>query len=811
MWFQELASAFRRLTRTPSFSLAALLTLAISIGASTAIFSVAYNILLKPLPYPKPDQLVEIDESLRSGDVRTPQFPVNANHFVYWQQHNQSFSTLAAMLPASMLLNGPASEQIKVLQQTASLFPTLGVSPQLGRGFRREDEIPGHSKVAILADSLWHRRYGADRSVLGRIIQLEGRPYQVIGVMPPGFLLPQASVIGGSSRVDTPIEAFVPFAWTSGMLLEIEGDHNYFAIGRLKPGVTSAQAQGELTVLQHSISQQTPDKVSFGASVTGFQEYLTGSSRRSLSILLAGVGILLLISCVNVANLLLARASTRTREIAVRAALGASRFDLVIAAMAEPALLAAAGGLLGAMLATLAVPLLVRVAPPELPRLGEIHVDAVALGFAFVLAAAVALLCGAFPAQRFAQAHPEPVLRAEGNRSSESKQAKWFMNGLVLGEVAGTVALLAITGLFVVSIVRLLRVDTGFSPQHVATAQVLLPETQYAAKAQRNSFYEQALTALRQTPGVESAGLVSVLPLDGDNWGDLVSRLGDKRPLWQKSKAHFRWISPGYFESVRIPLLAGRYLTDTDRDRSVALISAQVAREVWPGQNAIGQHFLRGNPNEKPFEVIGVVGDIHTLDLDSVRSPMVYVPYWYRSRNSAAFTVRGTQNPERLMTTMRRVLSGLDPELAVTSLRTMNVIVSSSVATRRFEMQLLLSFALTALLLSGLGIYGVVEYSTRSKTYEIGIRMAVGADTAAVRRLILWEGLRPVVLGIPIGIGSAWLFARALASLLFQVSPFDPLVGCASGTILLIVGGAACLLPATRAATMEPLEALRSE
>ncbi len=327
----------------------------------------------------------------------------------------------------------------------------------------------------------------------------------------------------------------------------------------------------------------------------------------------------------------------------------------------------------------------------------------------------------------------------------------------------------------------------------------------------RIGFYDRALAKLRNVPGIEAVGLVSVLPLNGDYWGDIVSRAGDTRPLWQRNGAHFRWISPGYFEALRVPLIAGRFLSDRDKGRKVALVSAQVARSVWRNQSALGQKFTRGNPGEEPFEVVGVVGDLRSLDLSQPSPPTVYVPYWYRSRELGTFVVRTTGDPEQLMTSVRKILSNLDSQLAVTSIRTMETVVSGSVAGRRFEMQLLLTLAVTALLLAGLGVYGVVAYSAAQRTHEIGIRMALGADRGSVRLLILREGLRLVLVGIAIGFGVAWLAGRWLASLLFEVSALDPIIASGAAVLLLTVATIACLLPAWQATRIEPLRALHHE
>ncbi|MBV9766361.1 MAG: ABC transporter permease [Acidobacteriaceae bacterium] len=808
---QYLRYAFRKLRNSPIFTVTAILTLTLGIGATTAIFSIVYGVLLKPLEYPQPEQLVNIQESIQAPGTGFPVVPVNANHLLYWRKHNHSFSGLSALLPESMPLGGGRPEEIGVGRETANLFSVLGVQPRLGRAFLPQEEEPGHADVVILTDGLWKRRYGADTGIVGKSVVLNGRPYEVTGVLPADFTLTRPEMMGGSGAAGKPIEAFVPFRWNSDVLQEIEGDHNYFAIGRLKQGVTVERARAELNVLQSAISQQTPDKVRYGAIVSNFQEYLTGSSRRSLLLLLVAVGAVLLIACINIANLLLIRATGSSHEAAVRAALGASRLQLISNALAEPILLCAIGCTAGVALAIAIVPLLVHNVPAELPRLNGVHVGGSALAFAVGVSTVAALLCGLFPSWRNAKADPQPALRSESRTSTDSRGNRRLQSALVTGEVAASVALVIMAALFISSIVRLLHVNRGFQSERVLSAKIVLPDKQYGDKSRRDAFYERVLARLRLLPGVQAAGAVSVLPLDGDNWGDLISKIGDPTPLWQRPDAHFRWITPGYLETLHVPLIAGHLLSASDRNRNVALISHQVAEKIWPHQSAIGQRFTRGDPDEKPFEVIGVVGDIHSLDLSKPSPRMVYVPYWYRSREVGSFVIRTQQDPEPMASSLRNAIWTVDPQVPLPSVRTMEAVVAGSVAIRRFEMRLLLAFAVSALLLAGIGIYGVVASTATRRKHEIGIRMALGADVRDVYRLILRQGITPVLVGTAIGIVFAWMSGRFLAGLLFEVSASDPLITAIACLILLAVGISASLLPAWQAGRIEPLNALRHE
>ncbi len=803
MWIQNFRYALRRLRRSPGFACTVMLTLGLGIGANTAIFSVVYGVLLKPLGFPDAQQLVAIREGIATYER---DLPVNANHLVFWQRNARSLSGIAALRTGTMPLGGAQPEEIGVAQITANLFSVLAVQPRMGRAFAPEEAKPGHNDVVILTDGLWKRRCAADPSIVGKAVVLDGKPYRVSGVLPASFSLPRSSVL-----TEKPVQAFVPFGWSADVLEEIEGDHNYFAIGRLKAGITPGQATAELNVLQRSISARSPDKVPFSAAIAPLQEYLTGSSRRSLILLLAAVGAVLLIACVNIANLLLTRATGSGHESAVRMALGGTRTQLLWSALAEPLMLCLGGGILGVVFAALGVPLLIHNTPAEMPRLDEISVNWVALAFAAGISMLAAFVCGILPAWRYAQAEPERALRGNLRTASQSRGGKRLGKGLVVAEVAGSVALVVIAGLFITSMFKLLHVNRGFDAEHVLSAEVVLPDQQYGESSARNAFYERALVELRQLPGVQAAGVTSVLPLDGDYWGDLISRIGDTRPLFERPSAHFRWISPGYFEALTVPLIAGRFLEERDKGKNVAVISKRVADAVWPGMNPIGQKFRRGDPDEAPFEVIGEVGEIKTIDLSEEAPPMVYAPYWYRSRVVGWFAVRTRQDPEALITGLRRVMRSIDPQVPIPSIRTMNTVVNGSVAARRFEMQLLLSFAIGALLVAAVGIYGVVSYSAAQRTHEIGIRMAIGAGKSDIYRLIVGEGVAPVLAGTMIGVALAWAAGRLVTSLLFQVSPHDPEIAAIAGAVLLAVGVAACVVPARRAAKTEPVQALRYE
>jgi predicted permease len=808
---QDVRYALRQLRKSPGFATTAIVTLAVGIGATTAMFSVVLDVLLRPLPYPAPEQLVVIRENIATPSREFADLSVNANHLVFWQQQSRSFSSIAALQPLSMPVGGTETEEIGVAQATSNLISTLGFHPRVGRTFTEEEEKPGHH-VVLLTDGFWKRRYGADPALVGKAVALDGLEYSVIGILPPEFTLPDSRALGRFSETDKPLEAFIPFGWTDDQLQQLEGDHDYFAIARLRAGVPIAQASAELNGLQRQIGQQTPDKANLGATLIPFQEYLVGSSRRILLLLLAAVGGLLLIACINLTNLLLARSAGRGHESGVRIALGATRLQIMRNALMEPLLLAGSGGAIGILLARLGLPLLVRNVPWNLPGLAEVHVDLTIVCFSIGIALFATMACGVLPAWRSARRAPQTELHSESRTASESRASKRLKQVLIMAEAAASVTLVLLSALFITSLMKLMHVDRGFQTEHVLSASVMLPSGQYGDSADvRDAFYERTLARLRSIPGVSSAGAVSILPLDGSGWTDLITKSGDTRPAWQRPEGDFRWITPGYMETLHVPLLAGRFFSEADRGRNVALISERVARTVWPNENPVGQRFTRFDPGGAPFEIVGVVGDIRTVDLAEAPPSMVYVPYWYRSRTEAAIVLRTTIDPRALAGAVRKAISEIDGQAAVPNIRTMNAVVDVSVAARRFQMLLLLTFAICALLLAALGTYGVVAYSVVQRTQEIGIRMALGANRSHVYRMILAEAVTPVLIGAITGVALASIAGRIIAALLFEVRATNPLIAAISCSILIAVGVVASLLPAARAAVVDPMNALRAE
>jgi predicted permease len=812
----DLKLALRQLRKSPGFALTAVLTLALGIGATTAIFTLVYDVMLRPLPLPQPDRLVRIEEKAAEWSAMYPTLPVSANHFTFWEQHSNSFAAMAVMSEYPMPLGADGRPLlVDVLLATPGIFPVLAVQPWLGRGFAAEEAQPGHERVTVLTYNLWREQFGRDKGIIGRTVKLNGYPYTVVGVMPASFHMPPTeSYSEGDSTNKISLGALIPMAFSKDQLDEAMGDLNYFGLARLKPGVSVAQANAEIDAEQHAISVSLPadEKATLSAVLTPLQEELVGASRRPLGILLGAVAGLLLVGCVNIANLLLARAAGQRQQMAVAAALGASRAEMLRMAMRETVVVAAMGCALGILLAMAIVPAMQRHLPAALDFRGELHLDWAGMGCALALAAIATMLAGAAPAWMVSRTAPQEVLHSESRLATESRGSKRMRGALVGVEVAVSVALVLMTGLVTASMVKLLRQDRGFDTGRTMTATVELPRESYPNEQKRAEFYREALPKLNALPGVEHAALTSVLPLGGDGWGDIAQLSGDTRPWTQLPGESWRWVSPGYFDAIRLPMVEGHSFSMGDWGRNEAVVTELTAKTLWPGRNPLGQQFRRsGATGEEPFTVVGVIADARVIALAKPDPMMIYVPYWFRCDSGANLVVRTSQDPATMADAIRKTIWSVDAGVPVPEVRTLSGVVADSVANRRFETDLLLLFAASALLLAGLGVYGVVTYSVVQRRREIGLRLALGAQRVNIYGLILQDGLLPVAVGSVAGIAIAFASARLVGSLLFQVSPYDPGIVTGAVCILLVVGTAACLLPARRAAGVEPMEALRSE
>ncbi len=814
---QDIRYATRRLGRSPGFSIVAGMTLALGIGATTAIFTLVYDVMLRPLPFAQADRLVTMEEIAVEWSNIYPTLPVSANHFTFWQQNNRSFDAMAVMQQGSAPLGGAGRPlQVGVLSATPGIFSVLQVQPSLGRAFTASEAQPGHDHVAVLMYDLWREQFGGDRHILGETLRLNGFPYTVIGVMPQSFHMPPVQTLVTTDNANRPLSVGLlePLAFSQERLAEQMGDLNYFGLARLRPGVSVAAATADLNALQHTISVNLPadEKATLSAVLTPFQQQLVGNNRKPLMILLAAVAGLLLVGCVNVTNLLLARGVGRKQQMAVAAALGASRAEMVRMALGETVVLATAGGGLGILLATGIVPAIQRYLPAALDFRGPLHLDWTGAGCALILAVLATLLAGTAPALMVSRTAPQEVLHSESRLASESRASRRMRRVLVGIEVAVSVALVLMTGLLIASLVKLMNVNRGFSAERTMTAMIDLPTESYRDDEHRAAFYRDVLERMDRLPGVERSAITSVLPLKGDSWGDMARVAGDTRPVTQLPLESFRWVSPEYFSAIHLPLVSGQFFSQSDWGKNLALVSETTAKTLWPGQNPVGQRFSRGDrTKEKAFTVVGIVANARTISLAKPDPMLIYVPYWYRCEQTAGLVVRTRQEPSAMADAIRQTIWSVDRDVPVPVIRALGGVVADSVANQRFEMDLLLLFAVSALFLAGLGIYGVITYSVVQRHREIGLRIALGAQRAEVYRLVLRDGLLPVAAGALAGVALALGSARMISSLLFEVSPYNPALAAGAVCVLLAVGITACLLPARRAASVEPMEALRME
>jgi putative ABC transport system permease protein len=799
--------AIRNLLRDRGYTSVALLTLAFGIAVNTVIFSIVDGVLLRPLALREGGRLVVINEALPEL-ANYPRLPVNARHFFEWRERSSSFSELAIIDGRHFVLTRAGEpEQVTGAKVSTNFLSMLGVQPQLGRSFLEEEDQAGHDRVAVISDALWSRKFHRDPSLVGRSITLDGASRVVVGILPASFHFPRLD----SRFADIPRKAdiLVPAAFDRAGL-EWLGEFNYSVIGRLNPGVTLQQVRAEMEVLQASIATHFPEKLHLRAVITPLQDDMVGGVRRGLLILFGAVGAVLLIVCVNLANLSLTRVAGRRRDLAIRTALGAGRGQLIHSVLAESLCIAVAGGGAGIALAWAGLRAVMRYAPVDLPRVEDVHLDAGALLFATALSIVTGLLTGILPAWRAASADPQESLRGTSHTATEGRSGLHTRNLLVGFESALSAVLLIAAGLLIASFVHLLNVDKGFEADRLIAVEINLPGKTYGEEKQRETYYRELIAKVQALPGVASAALISHLPLEGQDWGDFIHRPGDNRPNFRQPSADYRFCSPAYFRAMGIPLVAGTTFTEADRNRNPVVISEAAARAAWGNENPIGQKFRPGDDQAPPFEVVGVVRDVR-VGMAEKPVATVYAPYWYRSRTAMNVVVRTSLAPRALAPAIRSAVWGLDPDTVIGEVRTMQNVVSDSVGQRRFQMWLVSGFAASALLLACIGIYGVVSWSVSRRTNEIGIRMALGARSADVHRMIMSQALRPVAGGLVLGVGAALALGRVQNSLLFGVSPRDPLTILAVAALLSGVATLACYIPSRRAARDDPLEALRWE
>jgi len=813
--FQDLRYGVRMLLNRSGFSVVVILVLALGIGATSAIFSVVNAVLLRPLPYPEPDRLVMVfpasEQGGRGGGIST----VTGPDFVEWRNQCRSCAQIAAHTGAQPgnLTGGAEPDRVRVARVTENLFATLGVQPMLGRTFLPEEILrpssggdmqAAGSTAVILSYGLWHRRFGADPAVIGKTVKVEGDVCAVIGVMPEGFKFPDEAE-----------------AWAPVTLSPTRNNAYLQVVARLQPDVTQTQAQAELATIARRLEQQFPQtNRGLGVNLVPLQEHVVGDVRSSLLIFLGAVSFVLLIACANVANLLLARAVTRQKEMAVRAALGASRLRIIRQLLTESLLLAFAGGGLGLLLAFGILELLLAFAPQGIPRLNAIGIDPWALGFTLLLSGLTGVIFGLAPALQASRLDLNTTLKEGGTRATGGASRHRLRSLLVIAEVSMALVLLIGAGLLLKSFTRLRETKLGFNPDHVLTASVTLPQADYPTATLMKAYYQQSLARIAARPEAQAVGLVNSLPLGNTGvgiQGDLtVEGESTARPgVWASKLA----VSGDYFRALGIPLLKGRAFNDRDTADSpgVVIISETLARRLWPNEDALGKRINIGFGGETWREVVGVVGDIKQRELGAPPAMALYQPYlqvadrlrWFLSE--ATFVIRTAAEPQSFIASSRSELQAVDKQLPLHNVAVMEQVVAKKVADPRFYMLLLGSFSALALALSAAGIYSVISYSVTQRTHEIGIRLALGAQAGAILRLVVRQGMALTLAGLAIGLAGAFALTRVLSDFLYQVSVTDPATFALLSLLLTGVALLACYLPARRAMKVDPLVALRHE
>ncbi|MGB7281630.1 MAG: ABC transporter permease [Candidatus Acidiferrum sp.] len=813
VWLEQLLQdtrfGLRMLRKSPGFTAIAILTLALGIGASTSIFSVVNEVLLGALPYKDPSRLAMIwNTNSRRGVNETP---VSPGDFFEWKQRNTAFQDIAASYDNEVTLTGTGNPRLLIgYSFSANYFTILDVAPELGRTFGPQEDQPGAAKVVVLSDKLWRATFHADPQILGKPITLDGAPYSVIGIMPPRFDYP------------TGVQLWMPIALSDSATSDYQ--HHYIRVmARLKPGVSVAQAQAQMTALALQIDAEHPaTDTGNSVAVTPLRKELAGDIQTPLYVLLGAVGFVLLIACANVASLLLARATTRHKEIAACAALGASRGRLLRQFLTESLLLSLAGGGLGIALAVCCTRFLVSIFPNDIanlsiPRVENIPINLPVLFFALAATILTGVLFGVAPAMQSARANAADVLKESGRGATAGFRSAGLRRVLVVGEIALSLVLLAGAGLLIESFERVVHGSLGFQPDHVLGLEVFLASNRYPENQpdKQRAFVRDVLQQMQALPGVQSVGAASTLPLTGF-WGEtdfLVEGQAPPKP-GESPSADNRFVTPAYFSSMRIPLLRGRGFNDADRDgsRHVAIVDETLARRYLGGSSAVGKRLNLGTP-EKPdwWEIIGEVGNVKAFGLELPDLPTLYRPYDQYPVGLVAFTIRTAGDPAALLHSGEQAVWNVDKDQPVFQALPMTTLAAQSVALRRVSTMLLAGFAALALILAAVGIYGVMAYSVAQRTHEIGTRMALGAEPKDILRLVLGQGLRLTVFGVVLGVLAALVLTRFMASILFDVSASNPATFAAVAILLTSIALIACYIPTRRAMRIDPMAALRYE
>ncbi len=813
----DLRDVFRGLRRDRLYVVIVVGTLAVTLGASTAVFSIVDGVLLKPLAYRESQRLVSVREVVREISARYSSLPANAHHFEEWRNQATSFASMAELDFRMTNLTGTGEPvQLSILRARGKLFDVLETQATLGRVLSPDDEPPGRPTVAVISQRLWHERLGGDPNAIGRSLTLGGSPYTIVGILPPGFELPDFDPLSGAASLTRRVDAIVPLR-PDFQHIDWMGQFNYPVVARLGRGVTIDQARAELDVLQQAVARtaqrETHETVALGGTITPLDESIVGRARLGLLLLLGAIGAVVLIACSNLANLSLTRTIGRLRDAAVRTALGASRERLVRQVILEQLLLAATGGALGLVVAWKAIHLFVRTAPIDLPRVNDVTIDARVIAFTGAVAAVAGVIVALLPAWRIAGRDVQAALRAGGHGATD-RGGQRVRAMLLAVQVALSVTLLVVTTLLVTSFVRLLRIDPGFSPDGVVAVEIAPLASRYPDTAERAALYDRILERIHRLPGVTSAAWTSLLPLNGETWVDLISREGDTRSTFQKPSANYRFIGPDYFRTLSMPILKGRSIAERDRSGATipTVLSQRAASTIWPGEDAIGRTFLRGDPDQpKKFEVVGIVADGHATALDSQSPLMVYVPYWFNNEGKSVLVVHVAGDAPAAIGEVRRAVRDVDPEIAIADAVPLDHVVDKALEGRRYQMWLFVAFGIVALVIATIGVYATTAYGVSRRRREMNIRVALGARASQVFGLVVRQSAAALAAGLVAGCAAATATSTLAASLVFEGRARDPIV--IAGVVVLVgaAGLAACAIAAKQGLRIDPAAALRDE
>lgn len=819
--WQDVRISLRMLRKSPGFAFAAIGTLALTLGANTAIFSVVYAALLKPLPYPQPQELVAISMSVPTLQNRFPSLAMRPTDFEDFRRSNEVFAELAAVRDRNFNLTGSGEpERLHGARVSANLFALLGVQPVLGRTFLPDEDAPGREKVIVISHGLWQRRFGGEAGVINRSVSLDGQPHIVVGVMPDGFVFPHGKQLHPQIELGPRIDVWRPAAFTQGEMQDGLVGFSWGMFGRLKAGTSPDAARANLDVIARGIGErmraEVPSLTDFElfSQITPMRDIYVGGARQGLWMLLAAVGLLLVIGCVNLVNLLLARLTSRSRELSTRAALGAPRSRLVRQLLAESMVVAVAGGIAGLPIAAWGTQALIWFGPSELAAVQTAWLNASVLLFSLAMVLVAGLAIGLFPAIEMARGRLYEDINDGSRGMTTGPKSGRVRRALIMSQMALCTALLIGAGLLVRSFVNLLGVDRGFEVERVLSLDLALDSARYGSN-ERVAFYRDFLDSIRALPGVTSAGAISVLPLTSGAEGNtfLIYLDSDTEARLDRPIAHSRAVTPGYFTAMGIPLTAGRFL-EAEEPASQVIVSEALARRLWPNTplaSVVGNRIKINEVTDTPATIVGVVGDVRAAGLDRDPAPALYVPHTRNRAGAMTVVLRTNQDAEALAGAVRAQVWRRDDSIPVERMKTMREIMSASMAPRRFQTGLVLTFALVALGLAQLGIYGVTSYAVTRQTREIGVRFALGARQRDVVETVLSYHLRPVATGLLLGLALAWAVTTAMRGFLFGVAPLDPLVFGTVCIALATTAMMACYVPARRASRIDPVIALRQE